>query len=296
MKYFITIVFLAVFSCVQAQYNRHLQPVYIPGTAYKNTGWLISPGITYMLPFNRKESLTGYSDNAEASDTIYSGDFSRAGKIGAYLEFGRHMFLTDRILLHHIDYGVHFKMFRGREDFTGIAATDGGFAPVISNSRFSDSYVGGFFNASNFLQITSKHWIQNSLGVNADVRLITRHIGSAPYGAEWGFPSVFLAQFHYKLGFGWKPEPGIYIIPSIETPILNVFPWEDGKSTLQYFTGRQRPFIITLKIQWLSKTQSRKCEGQPGKSIPDLDKKSNHDGNDLWGPQEKKMDRKRRKK
>ena len=273
-----------------------MQPVYIPGTAYRNTGWLVSPGITYMLPVNRKESLTGYTDNAEVSDTVFSGDFSRAGKIGAYLEFGRHKFYTDRVLLKHIDYGVHFKLFRGREDFTGIASGGVGFVPVSSNSKFSDSYVGGFFNASNFLQLTNKHWIQNSIGVNADLRIITRHIAGAPYGADWQFPSGFLAQFHYKLGFGWKPEPGIYIIPSIETPILNLFPWDDGKSTLQYFTGRQRPIIITLKIQWLSKAQSRSCEGQPGKSAPDLDKKSKHDGNDLWGPQEKKMDRKRRKK
>jgi hypothetical protein len=295
MRYIVFFILVLLSSLTYGQYNRQLQPVYIPGTAYKNTGWFVSPGITYMLPLNRKESLTEYLDTGEASDTLFSGDFSRSGKIGAYLEFGRHKFFTDRRLLKHIDYGVHFKMLRGCENFSGIVNRGGAFAPVVSDSKFSDSYVGGFFNASSFLQLTNKHWIQNSLGVNADVRVITRHIAGTPYGADWQFPSMFLAQFHYKLGFGWKPEPGIYIIPSIETPILNVFPWDDGKSTLQYFTGRQRPFIITLKIQWLSKAGDRRCEGQPGQNMPDLEKKGKHDGNDLWGPQEKKMKRKRRK-
>lgn len=296
MKYYAALILLILSEAISAQYNRQLQPVYIPGTAYRNTGWFISPGITYMLPVNRNESLTMYTDNSEFTDTIYSGDFSRSGKIGAYLEFGRHKFFSDRVLLKHIDYGVHFKMLRGREDFSGVANAAGAFVPVISNSKFSDSHVGGFFNASSFLQLTNKHWIQNSLGVNADVRIITRHVGGAAYGADWQFPSMFLGQIHYKLGFGWKPEPGIYIIPSIETPILNVFPWDDGKSTLQYFTGRQRPFIITLKIQWLSKAQDRKCIGQPGQNMPEMKKDDKHDKNDLWGPQEKKMNRKRKKK
>jgi hypothetical protein len=296
MKYFVAFFLLAMSGALSAQYNRQLQPVYIPGTAYKNTGWFISPGITYMLPVNRNENLTMYSENALVSDTIFNGEFSRSGKIGAYLEFGRHKFFSDRVLLKHIDYGVHFKMLRGSEEFGGVKNESGIFSPVISRSRFSDSYVGAFFNASSFLQLSNKHWIQNSLGVNADFRIITRHIASLPYGADWQFPSPLLGQIHYKLGFGWKPEPGIYIIPSIETPILNVFPWDDGKSTLHYFTGRHRPFIITLKIQWLSKAQSRRCEGQPGQTMPDLEKGSKHDKNDLWGPQEKKMNRKRKKK
>jgi len=295
MKALLTILFGITSIIASAQFRRQIEPVYVQGTAYRNTGWFISPGITYMLPLDRKENLTMYRDAADGLDTLYSGDFSRAGKIGAFLEAGRHKFINDRILIHHIDYGIHFKMLRGKEDFMGIANPGAGFVPIASQSKFSDSYVGAFFNASNFIQLSNKHWIQNSLGVNADARVITRHLGGAPFGADWQFPSMFLAQFHYKLGFGWKPEPGIYIIPSIETPILNVFPWDDGKSTLQYFVGRHRPFIFTLKFQWLSKATDRKCVGQPG-SAPDMDKAKKHDKNDLWGPQERKMNRKRKNK
>jgi hypothetical protein len=294
MKLCFSILLCCVVSVAQAQRGRQLTPVYVPGTAYKNTGWFISPGITYMLPENRKENLTSFVGNGDVLDTLYSGDFKRGGKIGLYVEAGRHKFISDRILIHHIDYGVHFKMLRGKETFNGIVNAGGAFVPVESRSKFSDSFVGAFFNASNIIQISNPFWIQNSIGVNADFRVIQRHIGGAPYGADWNFPSTLLAQIHYKLGFGWKPEPGMYIIPSIETPLLNVFPWDKGKSTLQYFVGRDRPFILTVKIQWLSKAGSRKCEGQPG-SGPELDKAGHHKSSDLWGPQNNKMKRKREK-
>ncbi len=235
MKFSVAVILVFVAVTMSAQRGRQLVPIYVEGTAYKNTGWFISPGITYMLPESRNESLTMYRDGIDGLDTAYSGDFSRAGKIGIYLEGGRHKFISDRILINHIDYGIHFKMLRGRESFSGIVNTGSAFAPVESNSKFSDSYAGAFFNASNILQISNRYWIQNSIGANVDYRIITRHVAGPGYGADWNFPSTLLGQLHYKLGFGWKPEPGIYIIPSIETPILNVYPWDAGKSTLQYF-------------------------------------------------------------
>jgi hypothetical protein len=127
--------------------------------------------------------------------------------------------------------------------------------------------------------------------VNADYKLLSRHDEGVAYGAAWNYPPTFLAQLHYKLGFGWKPEAGIYIMPMIETPILTAFPWDDGKSTLEYFTGRSRPFIITLRIQWLDKEADRSCEGQPGKgpSKVDKDKPGKHENHSLFGPDGKKM-------
>jgi hypothetical protein len=296
MKSIVTLALVFVAFSAFAQRNKQLVPIYVPGTAYKNTGWFISPGITYMLPVSRNENLTSYFDATDGLDTAYSGGFNRAGKIGLYLEAGRHKFLTERSLINHIDYGIHFKMLRGRENFSGITNTGIGFAPIESASKFSDSYVGAFFNASNILQISNRYWIQNSLGANVDYRIITRHITGAPFGADWQYPSPLLGQLHYKIGFGWKPEPGIYIMPSIETPILNVYPWESGKSTIPYFVGRSRPFIITIKIQWLSKSMGRKCEGQPGHDPEvDKDKPGRHENNDLWGPQNRKMKRKLKK-
>jgi len=274
-----------------AQRGRQLTPIYIPGTAYKNTGWFISPGITYMLPEDRKQGLTTYNGAADNMDTLYSGNFVRKGKIGFYLEAGRHKFISDRSIIDHIDYGIHFKMLRGVENFTGVTNNGVGMTPVESNSTFSESFAGAFINASNILQLSSNTWIQNSLGVNADFRVISNRNAGVAYGADWNFPNPLLAQLHYKIGFGWKPEAGIYIIPMLETPILTAYPWDNGKSTLQYFVGRDRPLILTIRIQWLSKEKDRTCEGQPGKGPKsvDKDKPGKHEKSNLWGPDGKKM-------
>lgn len=281
-----------------AQRGTQLRPLYQEGTVYQNKGWFVAPGITYMLPEVRNQNLTMYTGVGDELDTLYSGDFKRAGKIGAYFEAGRHHFITNRKILHHIDYGVHFKMLRGKESFAGISAAGAGYVPVVNDAKFSESFVGAFFNASNVIQISNKHWIQNSIGVNVDYRIISRRISEGnPYANTWMFPDPLLAQLHYKIGFGWKPEPGIFIMPMLETPILTAYPWDGLKSTLPYFSGRSRPIILTLRIQWLNKRPSRECENQPGHMSTKVDQEDpgKRANNSLWGDQGKKMNRKRKK-
>jgi len=292
-------ILLLVFPIVLlAQRGTQRRPLYQEGTAYQNKGWFIAPGITYMLPETRNQNLTAYTGEGDALDTLYTGDFKRAGKIGAYLEAGRHHFITESSLLHHIDYGVHFKMLRGRESFNGLAAAGAGYIPVMNDAKFSQSFAGAFFNASNIIQISNNKWIQNSIGVNVDYRIISRQVSEGnPYVNTWMFPDPLLAQLHYKIGFGWRPEPGIFIMPMLETPILTAFPWDGLKSTLPYFSGRSRPIILTVRIQWLSKRPSRGCENQPGHMSTKVDEKDpeKRGGNSLWGSEGKKMNRKRKK-
>lgn len=279
--------FLAFVTQALAQRGvRQRSPAYTPGVLYRNTGWFVGPGITYMLPEQRGQSLTMYYNDQEGGDTLYNGDYKRAGKIGAYVEAGRHHFIQNRVLLHHADYGVHGKLLRGREQFVGTT----GNSPVIldSKSKFGDLFVGAFANASNIITLTDGHYLMNGVGVNADFRVLGRRNEGAFYGASYQYPGFFTAQLHYKLSYIWRPESGIYVIPSIETPLLTAYPWDGPKATLHYFTDRSRPFIICLRIQWLSKQTDRSCEGQPGKG-PSLDQGGKRSKNDLFGDQAKSM-------
>jgi hypothetical protein len=142
--------------------------------------------------------------------------------------------------------------------------------------------------------LSSRWWIQNSVGLNVDFRLFGSRGGDAVPGLVWQYPPTFPIQAHYRIGFGWKPEPGIFILPMIEVPLLNVNRWEGMTATLPYFNGRFRPVMITLRIQWLSKQADRQCENQPGRNV-DLSKGGKHETNDLFGPDARKMKRKKRK-
>jgi hypothetical protein len=277
-----------------AQSRKQKTPIYVSGTAYKNTGWFVGVGMTYMLPETRRETMTGYYQNGDALDTLYSGDFQRSGKIGLYLEGGRHKFYTDKGLLDHMDFGIHYKMLRGTDNFSGNTYPAGAPVPIESNSKFSDHYAGLFINFSNIIQLSDQFWLQNGIGANAEYSVISRRVSGPSYGADWQDPGKIVAQLHYKLSVGWKPEPGIYIVPAIETPIFGIYPWYQGRSTLSYYTGKYRPFIFSVRVQWLNKANDRKCENQPGHQV-DMDKGGKHKSNDLWGPQNKKMKRKREK-
>lgn len=286
--FILTAIFVS--SSLYAQRGKQASPLFVDGLYYQNRGWFLAPGITYMLPELRKEQRADYFENNDGRDTIYSGDFTRKGRIGFFLEAGRHHFLYRGGIINHLDYGIHFKMLRGKESFEGLTKAGNLYVPVANTSTYSESFAGVFFNANNMLQISDKTWIQNSIGVNGDYRVISRRTEEMGFGAINMFPNSLLAQLHYKIGFGWKPEPGIYIIPMIETPILTAYPWEEGKSTLQYFVGRNRPLIFTLRIQWLSKIPERSCENQPGKNSPDLNKKHRKKStNSLFGNDAKKM-------
>jgi hypothetical protein len=279
---------LLIYSSLFAQ--REPRALYVPGGQFKNSGWFVAPGIAFTMPFPRNENLTGYN---AADDTLFSGDFSRDGQNGLCVQVGRHHFWKSRGPIDHVDYGLGYKMLRGTEEFAGIVRTDTAFAPYTANASFSDSYLSAFGNLSNVVMLSNRWWLQNSLGLNVDFRLFGNRGGSGVPGATWQYPSAFPVQAHYRLGFGWKPEPGIFILPMIEIPLLNVNRWEGMKATLPYFNGRFRPVLITLRIQWLSKQPDRQCENQPGRAA-DLSKGGKHDSNDLFGPDARKMKRKKK--
>jgi hypothetical protein len=243
------------------------------------------------MPFPRNEQLTGYT---VANDTLFSGDFARDGQNGLCLQVGRHHFWKRRGPIDHVDYGLGYKMLRGTEEFAGIIRTETSFVPYAAYASFSDSYLSAFGNLSNVAMLSSRWWIQNSVGLNVDFRLFGSRGGDAVPGLVWQYPPTFPIQAHYRIGFGWKPEPGIFILPMIEVPLLNVNRWEGMTATLPYFNGRFRPVMITLRIQWLSKQADRQCENQPGRSV-DLSKGGKHETNDLFGPDARKMKRKKRK-
>ncbi|MFM7729947.1 MAG: hypothetical protein ACKO6L_02815 [Flavobacteriales bacterium] len=266
----------------EAQWRK---PVYLSNEGYEPGGWSLGLGFTRTMPQLRTEELTGYTGPVDQLDTLYSGVFNRASRFGLYAEAAKQRFLPRGLFFNHLDGGLHFKMLRGDENFQGL--------PTSSASRFSDSHIGGFFNLNAFTSIGGRLYVMNSLGVNADFRIIQMPLKGAYFGAEWQFPTRLFTQFHYKLGLCIKPEPGIYIIPSVEIPILNAFPWEGLKGTLPYYTGRFRPWIFTVRVMWCKKTPGQSCGNQP--QPPDLNR-STHRKGDLWGTDLKKEKKKKKRK
>ncbi|MFN8776177.1 MAG: hypothetical protein ACK5XV_05350 [Flavobacteriales bacterium] len=265
---------------------------------FQSRGWFFAPGMTWMMPSATDRQNTRISNLEQANDTLYSGSFSAGGRPGLYLGIGRHKFVDGYYFINHIDFGGHFKMLRGIEEFSGLVKADSMLAETQNAGRFSESFAGLFFRVSNIAQLGSTTWIHNSFGLNAEYRVISRRsYDGLSTGMAHSFPEAFQGQLHYRIGLGWKADPGLYFLLSAETPILNLYPFYDGKSTLPYFSTRYRPVILTLNVMFLDRTKSKPCENQPGRSSTQVDKENpgRNAAGDLFGPDVKRKVKRRRR-
>lgn len=225
----IILLFACFISCsVFSQFHgRKHQPLMELNGVYAMNGWFVSPGTTFMLPNTLK--FLGYDKS----------DGKPKGRLGLYLEFGRYnIFPEGGAFFNYMDYSLAYKRLSGS---------------VNKRSKiFRHNYLLGNFNINNIIQLSDKTFIQNSLGANLDFKLWERS-NDAPTNQR------LLFSLHYKIGYGIKFTKTIFIIPSLETPILNVKQWEKAKSTYGIYDNRYRPLILSFRILWLRKPSRAAC-------------------------------------
>ena len=264
---------------VLAQSGRQHRPLYQLGGKYSPNGWNFALGGTYMFPNAMQRSDFQLLNTEQGTDTLYAGNFDASGRLGFYLEAGRHHFVEDPIFIHYFDYGIHVKQLRGSENFEGMTRVEDALVPTINNGTFSHIYAGIYGNMNHISQLSDATFLQFSLGANAEYRVLN---GMQFDGIVGGIPQEFAdplqVQVHGKIGYGIRLESGRFIIPSIETPILNVQPFYDGKSTLPMFSTRYRPIIFSIRFLFLSYQKVGDCVG----------KGTEKRGDQLWGKEMRK--------
>ncbi|MFK7756339.1 MAG: hypothetical protein AB8B53_05340 [Flavobacteriales bacterium] len=249
-------VLLLVLTCTAAftaNAQRQMRPLYdLDDRGMKNSGWHFSPGITYMFP--SEMNSTSLTENVDITEEV-----SASGRVGLYAELGRHHLLRNLYFLDHLDYGIAYKKLSGRERTEIICET---CDAVTTEGIYKDNFASAYVNFSNIWQISDYNFIQNGFGVNGDYRfLLNQTVEPLDIGAPHLSPDPLQVQLHYKLSFGMKAEKGVFILPSIEVPILNVIPFGDGRSTLKYFDSGYRPIIFSIKFMFLSKRKPEDCKG-----------------------------------
>lgn len=226
---------------------------------YKLSGWHFAPGVDYTLTrfTNEEETLL------ERNDTLYTGTFDPGGKFGLYFEVGRYHLFKYGVLFNYLDYSLAYKAIKGTEEFTGnmvIESTGSSLGVTEGSGVFKHKYLLGNVNVNNIIPLGSYTFLQNSIGLNIDFRFSDkRPYDGSTFAHQQADPSRLLAQLHYKFGFGYKINEKWFIIPTLETPILNLFQWDKFKSTDPMFSSRYRPIILTIRLAWLSKSKPGDC-------------------------------------
>ncbi|CAG5078538.1 hypothetical protein [Parvicella tangerina] len=220
-------------------------------SAIKHSGWMLAPGLTYMIPFKPK------GDEAPEVDP--------AGKLAVYFELGRwHLFPGGGNVFNYYDYSLAYKRLSGREEIGDI------------KGQFKQNYVLGNFNINNIIQLTDYTFIQNSLGVNLDYKFSEKY-EPATETSTLDNTKRLLFSLHYKIGYGIKVTKNLFIIPTLETPILNGREWEKGRSDYGILSSRYRPLIFSVRFAWTRKPGKGDCppvydpaNGKNGQNFDDM--------------------------
>lgn len=199
----------------------------------KHSGWMLAPGLTYMIPFKPK------GDEAP--------DVDPKGKLAVYFEVGRwHLFPGGGNIFNYFDYSLAYKRLSGKEQINSLKGS------------FVQNYVLGNFNINNIIQLTDYTFIQNSLGVNLDYKFSEKYDPAAETSTTSNTQSL-LFSLHYKIGYGIKATKNLFVIPTLETPILNAKQWEKGRSDYGVLSSRYRPLIFSVRLAWTRKPGRGDC-------------------------------------
>src|SRR5690554_1200286 len=225
---------------------------------YERKGWVISPSLTYTLrPFKQAQERIFMG-----SDSIYDVQYNAKGKMGVGIELGRFYAIDRSRLISYIDFSIGLKMLRGVESFEATLDDPDRLNPYIlrGEGTFSQSYATASFNATNAKMISREVAMHNTLGFNADYRFADVYeYNMNIFPMDLKTPGSFIFQSHYKLGFGFSLTNNLMLVPSVETPLITLSPYDDLKSTLEIFNSRYRPLIFRLTILVLDNKPDRTC-------------------------------------
>ena len=243
MKIILLFITLSTFTLGNAQdiFGRRKKDL-IEYRSYKMGGWMFAPGLTYT------PARVSKSDKR---------DINPNGRLAVYAEVGRfQIFYEGGNFFNYFDYSLAYKRLSGSEKYNDL------------KSVFKQNFVLANFNLNNIIQLGDYTFIQNSIGANLDYKFSEKYDNVNGSGNE--NTNNLLFSLHYKFGYGIKAKNNLFIIPSIEIPILNALEWENGKSTYGIFSSRYKPIIFSVRFAFLSKRGRNAC---PDNGLSPEDKK-----------------------
>jgi len=255
-KTLVAILIIALSAPLYSQELKGGNGIYTRDKANRVKGWYVGPGISYMFPYLKEQ------DKLEIADTVLSYTAKPGGKIGLYLEAGYFRFFTKRRLIFDFwDAGLSYKWLRGKETFNQtLSVAEQNIYDVETQGKYSDHFISGNLNFSHKYDFynESGFWV-NTFGLNADYPIISSQSPTpALPNASQQVPG-FTFQLHYKMGYGIKWNDRLWIVPSLETPILNIVPFQNGSSTLSYFNTRARPLLLSVRFMFISQKGKNDC-------------------------------------
>lgn len=224
------------------------------GNTYKLGWWQLEGGGVYNFPTSGTQSRS----LIENEDTSYSAKFTPGGGFSYSARIGRYAVTPDLRFFKYIDYSIGYRRVVGREDYEATMIsndpTTGGTQQWSGMGEFDESYLMFDLNMNNMIQVTDHSFIQNTLGLNGEYRIQDGTIGYSgrAFQLDPEQPPSFIGRINYRLGFGMRLTEQFFIVPSLQTPVLNLYPL-DGASTMPILNSRYRTVSLNIKLMFLKR-------------------------------------------
>lgn len=267
MRVLLSLLILTSTLVAQGQ-NRKSDLLFATPATHRSSGFLIGLGATYMLPQSDfQQSFLAIPDSPDAGD--YLGDFDPKGKIGLNAEFGM-FWLFDRGFFDYVDISLAYKQQKGSESYSAVKqanALDTLPDLLAGTGAFTQDHATFNVNLHKGIHLKNNWYVLQGIGADVEYRVIN----DATYDLE--YPSLVYtspteslnAHLHYRAGIGYKTSASSWLSLTVETPILNAYPFNSIESRKQLFNSEYRPLIFTLRYQWLRKRPNRECPTGPSK-------------------------------
>ncbi|MFT3885000.1 MAG: hypothetical protein QM724_06075 [Flavobacteriales bacterium] len=241
----------------QGLYDRKHPEIFPTDGKMRRDGFYFAPGLTWTLANGK-----GERELFQAGDSSYKATFDPKGALGLYLEAGWFRSTADPVILDYWDFGVAYKQLKGSEAFAGTLVRGDSTGQVAGDGAFNDQHVTVHVNANKLFQTADYQFIQFSLGANVDYRFGTDRTATGVFEAlnKQAFPPDLIGQVHVKLGYGFRINKQLMVIPAVETPIFSVQPTDDGRfGAMQWFSSDYRPLILSVRFLFLRYPKGWAC-------------------------------------
>lgn len=226
---------------------------------YKPSGWVFGVGATSTFQLNSQEFTT----TANGFEEEYT--FEPVMKPGAMLELGRFLNFDRKFIFDFVDVTAQWKFFRGGQNIEKNSSV----GTETGENSFTEHYNSVSANANSIWRMNDYNFILTALGVNADYKFASSIEKSPIYGDDlpYEFPSDFVAQIHFKLGWGLKADVDKVWLFSVETPVYNISPQTTNFSEFDYFNMPFRTFIFRIQFL-LFRYDNDKCPPVNNPNLP----------------------------
>lgn len=266
-KLIVLAVLFSQFLLIDAQVNRKTFPL---SREFKKSGFSISPLAT--ISFGNKSNLKTFSDDAGFEweyVEIGRGTWNGGVELGWFKTFEGYQ-IGD-----YFEGSLSYRRFSGVHNLeeTNIKVPSG--SALLAFKEYKNSWRFETITAAvRIIDIALQKptsFLTWGIGANYDYIIASRFDSDLPQGFlnEKPFDNKHAVRVHFQIGYGFKMTKHLFLIPTLETPLLTVLPASSLNPAIQFLDVNYQPLIIGLKFMFLRKDPVN-CNAPQLKNMPTM--------------------------